>query len=254
MGATLPPVPIGSGKHPVIMVALAANDLAASTAFYRDVFGWQLANLSSELASATFAAGPAVTLRANTAAGFQSAVPFVAVSNVQLAMESAVAAGASVERAPWQAPMIGTLARVSAPGGTVYGFCSAMTPVPPAHQPAPFGDAPRPPVNTICSLEMHAPDLDASARFVESQFGWGTLPTMPQYCMFDAGAGIGGVFQSHTPATRGLAYIYVADVASTLAKIDAAGGKRMGEPMAVPGLTTFGYFTDPSGTAMGLMG
>lgn len=254
MSAALPPVPAGNGKHPILMVALSANNLSASMAFYRDVFGWELASLSSELASASLPAGPFVTLRANTPAGFQGVVPFVTVGNVQAAVDAAVAAGAAIERSPWPAPMIGTLARVTAPGGTVYGLCTAISPTKPDHQPAPFGEAPRPPVNTICSLEMHGPDLDATARFVESQFGWGTLPTMPQYCMFDAGAGIGGVFQSHTPATRGLAYIYVADVASTLAKIDAAGGKRMGEPMAVPGLTTFGYFTDPSGTAMGLMG
>jgi predicted enzyme related to lactoylglutathione lyase len=72
--------------------------------------------------------------------------------------------------------------------------------------------------------------------------------------MFDAGAGIGGVFQSHTPTTAGLAYIAVADVTATLTAIDAAGGKRLGDPMAMPGMATFGYFTDPSGTTMGLLG
>ena len=77
---------------------------------------------------------------------------------------------------------------------------------------------------------------------------------MPQYLAFDPGAGIGGVFQSHTPSLPAVAYIYVTDVAAKLAEIDAAGGKRMCEPMAMPGLGCFGYFTDPSGTSMGLIG
>jgi predicted enzyme related to lactoylglutathione lyase len=97
-------------------------------------------------------------------------------------------------------------------------------------------------------------DLAATGRFFAELFGWGTQPTMPQYMLFDPGAGIGGVYQAHTPGTRGLAYIYVEDVAAKLAEIEAAGGKRLGEPMAMAGMATFGYFSDPSGTAVGLIG
>lgn len=251
---SLPPVPTGSGAHPVIMAAIAASDLAQSVAFYRQVFGWPLVPMSAELAAAAMPAGPMVTLRAGTPAGFPGVVPFVQVVDVARAIADATAAGAQVERAPWSAPMMGPLARIAAPGGTIYGLTSALAPIPQPHWPAPFGDAPRMPAGCICSLELHASDLAAAATFVQSQFGWGSLPTMPQYCMFDAGTGIGGVFQSHTPATAGLAYIAVSDVAATLAAIDAAGGKRLGEPMAMPGMATFGYFTDPSGTTMGLLG
>lgn len=254
MAAGLPPVPTGSGAHPVIMVAIAANDLAASVAFYQQVFSWPLMRLSPELAVAGMPAGPMVTLRANTAPGFPGVVPFVQVADVMGAIDDATAAGATLERAPWSAQMMGTLARISAPGSTIYGLTSAVPPAAPSHWPAPFGDAPRMPAGCVCSLELHASDLEPAAQFARSQFGWGTLPTMPQYCMFDAGAGIGGVFQSHTPGTAGLAYLAVADVAATLAAIEAAGGKRLGEPMAMPGMATFGYFTDPSGTRMGLLG
>jgi predicted enzyme related to lactoylglutathione lyase len=51
-----------------------------------------------------------------------------------------------------------------------------------------------------------------------------------------------------------VAYIYVADVGKTLAEIEAAGGKRTADPMPIPGTATFGYFSDPSGTNMGLIG
>ncbi|MCC6929281.1 MAG: VOC family protein [Gemmatimonadaceae bacterium] len=253
MGSALPPIPKGTGQHPIAMITIAANDFAASTAFYHAVFGWQLMTITADIAATALASGPAVTLRAKTPDGFQGVVPFIAVADVPAALQQVVAAGGAVERAPWAMPMAGTLARFTDPAGTVYGLASAPSPAPP-HIPAPFGDARRPPNGTVCTLEMHAGDLDVAARFFGAQFGWGTLPTMPQYLMFDAGAGIGGVFQSHTPATRGLAYLYAADVTATLAAIEAAGGKRMGEPMAIPGMATFGYFTDPSGTAMGLIG
>jgi predicted enzyme related to lactoylglutathione lyase len=71
---------------------------------------------------------------------------------------------------------------------------------------------------------------------------------------FDPGASIAGVFQSHTPAMPAVAYIYVTDVGTTLTDIEAAGGQRMGEPGRIPGMGCFGYFIDPSGTTMGLIG
>ncbi|HEX4935356.1 MAG TPA: VOC family protein [Gemmatimonadaceae bacterium] len=254
MGSALPPVPRGSGHHPILMVTIAANDLAASTAFYRQVFGWPCMTVAPDIASTALPSGPVVTLRAKTPEGFQGAVPFIAVADVPAALQQVVAAGGAVEREPWAMPMAGTLARFTDPAGTVYGLASAPGGAPLPHIPAPFGDAPKPPNGTICSLEMHAGDLDVAARFFGDQFGWATLPTMPQFLMFDAGAGIGGVFQSHTPASRGVAYVYATDVRATIEAVEAAGGKRMGDPMAMPGMATFGYFSDPSGTMMGLIG
>jgi predicted enzyme related to lactoylglutathione lyase len=240
------------------MVAIAATELAASAAFYRSVFGWPLVTVSPELASAALPSGPVVTLRGNTPSGFQGVVPFIAVPSVEAALKQVTSAGAAVERAPWQAPMMGTLARFTDPFGTVYGLASVPAGAPPApyaqHVPAPFGDAPRPPSATVCSLELHAGDLEAAARFVAVHWGWGTMPSMPPYLMFDAGAGIGGVFQSHSPASRGVAYVFAPDVRATLDAIDAAGGQRMGDAMAMPGMATFGYFSDPSGTMLGLIG
>ena len=63
-----------------------------------------------------------------------------------------------------------------------------------------------------------------------------------------------GIFQSHTSALPALAYIYATDVEAKLSEVDAAGGKRMGEPMRLPGADCFGYFKDPSDTSMGLIG
>ena len=101
---------------------------------------------------------------------------------------------------------------------------------------------------------MYAADGAETARFFSELFGWGTRATMSQYMAFDPGASVAGVFQSHTPAMPAVAYIYVTDVGTKLTAIETAGGKRMGEPMRIPGMGCFGYFKDPSGTSMGLIG
>jgi predicted enzyme related to lactoylglutathione lyase len=246
-------IPPGNGKHPITLIALTANRLAASTAFYSEVFGWQTQPVSRELTAAMAGAGPAIVLRAETPAGFPGMVPFIAVSDVDRALQEVVAAGGSVERATWTVPMAGKLARFKDPSGTLYG----LNPAPPFPVPAvplPFGHNPRPAAGSICSVEMYGADGERTGAFFHARFGWGVRETMPHFVGFDPGAGIGGVFQSHTPALPAVAYLYVDDVGAALSAIVAKGGAKTAEPMAIPGLGTFGYFTDPSGTAMGLIG
>lgn len=246
-------VPAGSGLHPVMMVAIAARDLAASVAFYRTLFGWQAHAVSPDIAVVSLPQGPAVVLRADAPEGFQGMVPFIRVDDVAATIASVVAAGATIETAPWSAPMGGTLARIADPSGTLYGLVDAALPPGLARMPMPFGANPRPPAGTICSLEMYARDSASAAGFFGVHFGWGTVETIPQYLAFDPGAGVPGVFQSHTPGLPAVAYVYVGDATATLARAEAAGGQRIGEPMALPGLGTFGYFKDACGTTMGLI-
>jgi predicted enzyme related to lactoylglutathione lyase len=245
--------PRGSGAHPVVMVSVFAPELAASTAFYGAVFGWRAQPLTSSLTAMMVPAGPSIVLRSGDAVT-QGVVPFIGVPDVAAALQRIEASGGATERAPWSMPMAGTLARFRDASGTVYGLTSAIAPAPMPHVPMPFGDNPRPPVHSVCSLEMYAADGMAAGAFFGEQFGWGFAETMPAYVGFDAGAGIGGVFQSHTPVAPSMAYVFVDDVSATLNAIDANGGRRMGDAMAMPGMATFGYFTDPSGTGMGLIG
>lgn len=254
MSNDITPVPAGSGRHPVVMIAISANGLAASAAFYSALFGWQTHAVTAEVTGAMVPAGPNVSLRANTPAGFPGVVPFIRVDDVEATLDQVVAAGGSIERAPWVVPMAGTLARFADPSGTLYGLIGAPLPAPLPRMPMPFGSNPKPPIGAVCSLEMYSRSGALAAQFFGSLFGWGTLETMPQYLAFDPGAGAPGVFQSHTPSLPAVAYIYVADAAAKLAEIDAAGGARIGNAMSVPGLGTFGYFKDVCGTTMGLIG
>lgn len=254
MAGEMPEVPAGNGQHPIQMVVISANDMDASAGFYTRLFGWKSRELSNELRTVVTTAGPNVTFRANTPEGFPGVVPFIRVSDVTASLQRLEAAGGSIERASWSVPAAGTLARFKDPSGTIYGLTDAMPAGRMPRMPAPLGSNPKPPVGSVCSLEMYATDGTAAARFFGDEFGWGARETMPQYMAFDPGAGIGGVFQSHTPALPAVAYIYVADPVETIEEIERAGGKRAGDPMAIPGVATFGYFTDPSGTTMGLIG
>ena len=253
MSFEIPGTPEGSGEHPIRLVDVSANDLAASSAFYSTLFGWQIRRMSPELAMAEPPAGPMAALRSNVPAGFPGIVPYIGVPNVDAMLARLVMAGGAIERATWSLPALGEFARFKDPSGTVYGLTNAVPPGGMPHIPMPFGANPKPPAGAICSLEMYAAD-GASVRFLGEQFGWSTREFMPQYTAFDAGAGVGGVFQSHTSSLPALLYVYVTDVEATLARIDAGGGKRLGDPMRMPGAGCFGYFKDPSDTNMGLIG
>lgn len=254
MAFEMPKVPAGSGQHPVALVVITANDLTASGAFYARLFDWQLQPMSAELTAVSAPAGPMAALRSNMPAGFPAMVPYLQVADVDAMLARVVTAGGTVERAAWKVPMVGKLARFKDAGGTIYGLTDAQAPGPMPPIPMPIGSNPKPPAGAICHLEMYAANGAAAARFFGELFGWGTLATMPQYVAFDPGAGVAGIFQSHTPSLPALAYLYATDVEAKLAEIEAAGGQRLGAPMRMPGAGCFGYFKDPSGTQMGLIG
>ena len=119
MSTVMPQVPAGTWKHPVLMVAISANNLATSTAFYSKLFGWQSHQVSSEIVGAATPAGPSGSLRANSPEGFPGVVPFLRVDDVDASLARVVTTGCSVERAPWTVPMVGKLAPFKDTSGTI---------------------------------------------------------------------------------------------------------------------------------------
>jgi len=249
----IPTAPRGTGAHPVALTTISSGDLPRSRDFYARLFGWEMMPLSPEVCGAATPGGQSAALRANNPAGFPAMVPYLFAPDVDKAVAAAVAVGGVVQKPKWKVPMVGAMARVTAPGGTLVGFVDSAEMRPAAALPFPLGPGAKPPPGTICSLELYARDFAQTSKFFGA-LGWGTRETMPQFLAFDAGAGMPGVFQSHTPALPAVAYIYAADVAGKLKEIEGAGGKRMAEPMSMPGMGSFGYFTDCTGTAMGLIG
>jgi uncharacterized protein len=114
---------------------------------------------------------------------------------------------------------------------------------------------------TPCWVELSGtPDVEASAAFYGELFGW-ELPELPNSAELGGyrrakrdGKDVAGVsprMEDGQP-TVWATYVSVDDVAETLAKVGAAGGTTMVEPMDVQGLGTMAVFTDPTGAVCGV--
>jgi hypothetical protein len=116
------------------------------------------------------------------------------------------------------------------------------------------------PPGTPCWVDLSTADIDASASFYEDLLGW-AVPEMPNSAEMggyrratfqgDDVAGMVPLQQEGQPQAWGT-YVSVEDAAATAAKVTAAGGGVMFEPMDVMGLGKMAIFTDPGGAVIGV--
>ncbi|MCB1221262.1 MAG: VOC family protein [Planctomycetales bacterium] len=250
-----PQAPRGSGEHPICWVEIRSTDLQKAHDFYGTVFGWELSDFGDTF-KVHYAPGH---LGMGFSKGWRDELPnslfYIAVPDIDDVVAKVVARGGElVEPKQPIGPDMPNSAIVRNAQGVHLGlFDGAKSPQP--YVPAPW-TAPEPvEPNTVCSVEIHGgTDLSEAENFYGGLFGWGTASMGPQYMMYDPGAGVGGVFQGHTPQAPVMIYIYVTDVMAALEKIVASGGKQIGEAAAMPGMGMFGYFSDPNGVVLGLIG
>jgi predicted enzyme related to lactoylglutathione lyase len=108
-------------------------------------------------------------------------------------------------------------------------------------------------------LELSAADPDAAATFYGELMGWEASEPGPAesggYRMFKQGeaniAGLMGHMGEGQP-TAWLMYVSVADAQETAAKVKAAGGTAIVEPMDVMDLGRMAVFADPTGAVFGI--
>jgi predicted enzyme related to lactoylglutathione lyase len=114
---------------------------------------------------------------------------------------------------------------------------------------------------TPCWVELSGtPDIEASESFYRELLGW-EIPEMSNSAELGGYrrakkdgkdvAGVSPVMQDGQPCVWAT-YVSVADAAETLAKVGAAGGKVIVEPMDVMGLGKMAVFTDPTGAVCGI--
>ena len=108
-------------------------------------------------------------------------------------------------------------------------------------------------------VELPAPDVQAAVAFYSAVFGWtfvaSSLSDQEYWTFSSEDAGLGGALDpSKTPSADGpVIYVQVADLAGTLAKVEAAGGETVSPAAPVGG--DYGHsavFADPNGTRLGL--
>jgi hypothetical protein len=108
-------------------------------------------------------------------------------------------------------------------------------------------------------VELSSPDTDAAAKFYGELMGWSATEPGPAetggYRMFEQEgknvAGLMGHMQDGQP-TAWATYVSVADADETAAKVKAAGGTVMMEPMDVMDIGRMAFFADPTGAAFGV--
>ena len=115
--------------------------------------------------------------------------------------------------------------------------------------------------NPVVHFEIASKDTDKLRRFYADVFGWSMNADNPMnYALAstkDGDTGIdGGLYQvgdaNDHPGLR--IYAQVADGEAVLAKVEASGGKRLGQLQEVPGMgIKTAQFLDPEGNLFGLV-
>ena len=107
----------------------------------------------------------------------------------------------------------------------------------------------------IVHVEIPAANVEGSAKFYESLFGWKMMP-MPDmnYTMWEAGDGeeYGGFPQvsDENPAGQVLVYIASDDIEADLKQVEKLGGKVIHPKHEIPGMGWYGVFQDPTGNVL----
>ncbi len=106
----------------------------------------------------------------------------------------------------------------------------------------------------ITYLHIPAADVKQAAEFYRDVFGWTVDHRDDHRATFDAGGLLGGAWLSdHLAVVEPglLPYIYVTEIAHTVARIAAHGGAIVAEPYP-EGQLTIATFRDPAGNVIGL--
>jgi predicted enzyme related to lactoylglutathione lyase len=113
--------------------------------------------------------------------------------------------------------------------------------------------------NPVAWWEIQVDDVERACTFYGAVFGWTfQTPMGPSYAIILAdGAMVGGIAEAQGPAASServtRVYLGTEDMESTLAKVEAGGGKTVDARALIS--EEFGWyatFTDPSGVLIGL--
>ncbi|MBI3229097.1 MAG: VOC family protein [Burkholderiales bacterium] len=124
-------------------------------------------------------------------------------------------------------------------------------------------------MNPVVHFEMPYEDPQRMAQFYQAAFGWQMQnmgPEMGNYVLAtttpsadgrptEPGAINGGFFEKKPdwPMQYPSVVIAVDDIAAAMAKVQAAGGTVLGEPMLIPGVGHYVSFTDTEGNRSSML-
>lgn len=202
---------------------VTSADAAATGAFYRDVFGWDLADMGEEYGHYTVA-----TLRGKMVAAITPPPPDgaepLAGWNVYLRSDDAAASANAIEKAggtlamqPMEVPGQGTMLMAADPTGAIFGVWQ-----PGGHNGAQLYAED----GAMTWAEVHSPDGKAADTFYTSAFPLTAEPAEGMdYTVFYAGGDmVGGRATMPGEPPYWLVYFQVPDADATTAKVSSLGG------------------------------
>jgi uncharacterized protein len=109
----------------------------------------------------------------------------------------------------------------------------------------------------VVHFEISGRDAERSRSFYSGLFGWSVQVDGRGYGMVATGSedGIaGGIMQTPPDASPWVTlYVGVDDMATSLARVEDLGGRRITEPSPVAGVGVIAMFADPDGNMIGLI-
>ncbi|WP_165423891.1 VOC family protein [Ktedonosporobacter rubrisoli] len=111
--------------------------------------------------------------------------------------------------------------------------------------------------HSISHIEIPAANPNEAGTFYHDVFDWQTATNQEHnYVKFQAAGGLGGGFAGPGEPTykpdRLMVYIQTDDIDTTLAKIEAHGGKTVLPKTEIPHVGWWAIFSDPAGNHLGL--
>jgi predicted enzyme related to lactoylglutathione lyase len=178
--------------------------------------------------------------------GFSGAPFYVAVPDIDATLAKAESMGAKTTAPKMVIPNIVTLAQFADADGNLIGLVEDD-----GTQQMPPSTA-KPAENPVTWFEITGKDAKKTQDFYAKLFDW-KYDMMDQYATIagDERSSGGGISGSDGQEPHAIWYVEVADPAAKLKEIEAAGGKTV-VPATDIGVVTFGVFTDPAGSKVGV--
>lgn len=243
-----------------IWYELLTTDAAAAQAFYGQVLPWTFADSGQADMDYRIISAPEhdvaglmeITPEMAAHGATPLWLPYLAVDDVDAAVDALASRGGAVQMAAMDVPMVGRMAMVADPQGAPLYL---MTPKSRELSLAFASDRPR--VGHAAWNELSTPDPAGAWTFYGEMFGWakdGEMDMGPlgQYEFIRHGGMIGAVMPAEAPAWT--AYFRVPDIDVAKAAVEAGGGQVVQGPDEIPGGEFSMNCRDPQGAAFGLIG